>query len=117
MTIVKVENLPSTVNLDVNKQEHVYIDTSTSAGRIDYYDGAIGGTVHGQDAIRAIILNTPTSVHMDFKDIGEFPGGARRSRRRGSSRCGCSSKMPARAVAGPEDGGRGTLVRHGGAVF
>ncbi|HJZ60204.1 MAG TPA: SdrD B-like domain-containing protein, partial [Gemmataceae bacterium] len=86
LTFAKIENLPSTVHLDVIKKEHVYLDTNTSAGRVDFYMGPIGGAGHGDEAIRAtltgaptaggVFVNTPTSVHLDYKDVGKFPGGA-----------------------------------------
>jgi hypothetical protein len=84
-TLAQLDNLPSQVTLDFKKDDHLNLTTSNSlnpmfasAGRVDVYVGSLAGQVlpGTTDAIRAIIMDAPTSIQLDYHNLKNFPGGA-----------------------------------------
>jgi hypothetical protein len=72
-TTVDVPNIPSTTTLNLDKTSHANVDFSPSPGTITVYSGPLPGANDGQQALKAILTNTPTSVHANW-NLG-FPGG------------------------------------------
>lgn len=75
-TLVQVEDVPDTMSVDVNLTDHVIFNSSSSAGRIDFYTGPLPMAGEGVQATRATLFNTPSQVALNFGNLASFPGGA-----------------------------------------
>ncbi|CAN5550658.1 hypothetical protein BH23CHL2_BH23CHL2_01020 [soil metagenome] len=73
--MVQVEDVPDEITVDVLADQHAYFDASSSPGRIDAYQGPLPFAGEATNALRAILKNTPSSVHLDYGDLDSFPGG------------------------------------------
>ncbi len=73
VTIARIDNLPSSVTLDYTEKDHLDFTAASSAGRVDIYQGPLPAAGDDDTAIRAILLDTPTSVHIGY-GFG-FPNG------------------------------------------
>ncbi len=82
-TTVDVANIPDSVEVDIDKTEHVTEDatddTDASVGRIGFYTGPLPAAGDGDSATRAVVQFDATPVHTtDFIHIGwafGFPSG------------------------------------------
>jgi len=82
-TTVEVANIPDSVEVDIDKTEHVTEDatddTDASVGRIGFYTGPLPVASDGDSATRAVVQFDATPVHTtDFIHIGwafGFPSG------------------------------------------
>ena len=77
-TTLQIEHIPDEIDVDLDETEHLTYTASASPGEIDVYQGPGDGVTglfagDGDDAIRAIIRNTPDEVRV-FWDFG-FPNG------------------------------------------
>jgi hypothetical protein len=82
-TTVEVANIPDSVEVDIDKSEHVTEDatddTDASVGRIGFYTGPLPFAADSDSATRAVVQFDPTPVHTsDHIHIGwafGFPSG------------------------------------------
>ena len=74
---LQIEHIPDHIDFDLDKTEHLTYSASASPGEIDFYqgpatdDGLFAGD--GDDAMRAIMRNTPTEVRIFW--TFSFPSG------------------------------------------
>jgi hypothetical protein len=74
LTAVHIENVPETISVDLKLDDHAHYDASAGAGRIDVYNGPVSAAHNGDEAFRAILLDTPKWVHLDYGNLLNFPG-------------------------------------------
>lgn len=74
--LVQVEDIPDTTTVDVVEGDHAHFDASGSMGQVDVYNGPLPMAQEGDTALRVTMLDTPSSVHLDYANLDAFPGGA-----------------------------------------
>jgi hypothetical protein len=70
-TTLQIQDVPDSIVADLDLDDHFTYDADASAGEIDLYSGPLPKAADNQDALRAVLKNTPRFVHLNWNfDLG-----------------------------------------------